>query len=152
MKLPIRKSTNKNKHLLTKWQVFLLRSTFGGENAMPYTLPTFNLTCRITHGGGATVDTVCNLAFSRRNKFPALTANVGATPMTMIIPVYILLPAGTDIRGAWEAGGNRDIIEVVIGSGRKYTVAQVDDAGKGFANEHRVAICYQYQSFGVPIP
>lgn len=119
---------------------------------MAYTLPVFNLTCRLSAGGLATFDTVCNLAFSRRNKFEIDLVAATATPPTVIIPVYILLPAGTNVKGALEAGGNRHIIEVVIGSGRFYYVFQVDDAGKGFANEHRVAVCYQKQAFPVPIP
>jgi hypothetical protein len=59
--------------------------------------------------------------------------------------MQLLLPALTDIRyssllpsGAWVG----DCVEAPAGSGRYYAVWAVDDAGKGFANEHRVAILY----------
>lgn len=121
---------------------------------MPFTLPTFNLSCKIIAGRfpGGFITTTCNLAFSRRNKEALAVASVLAAPMTHSFPVYILLPIGTDVRGGFETGGNRDQIEVVVGSGRIYSVFQVEDAGKGFANAHRVAICFQVAAWPVPIP
>jgi hypothetical protein len=50
----------------------------------------------------------------------------------------ILLPAGSDIRAQWN-GLNPDMVEIPAGSKRFYSVANVDDIGKGFANEHRIA-------------
>lgn len=119
---------------------------------MAYTLPVFNLTCRITHGGGAFFDTICNLAFSRRSRYEILKTDLAAAPPLNVHIMYVLLPALTDIRGALEAGGNRDHIEIVIGSARHYEVLWVDDSGKGFPNEHRIAIVVQLLAFPIPIP
>ena len=108
---------------------------------MPFTLPTFNLTANIWHyatwfGNFPTVipapdaTTLCNLAVGRRVS--------GSTNIDM----WLLMPIGTDIRDkqkAPTASPQPDIVEVPAGSGRYYMVQTVDDAGKGFANEHRVA-------------
>jgi len=50
----------------------------------------------------------------------------------------LLLPAGTDIRDPY-CGGVGDLVEVPEGTGRWYVVILVDDVGKGFDNEYRLA-------------
>lgn len=105
-----------------------------------FTLPQFNLSINIWHYAtwfgqfpgtipAPDVVTTCNLALGKRISPP------GAFFM------WALLPALTDIRDGLKspATGNGDIVEVPAGSGRYYFVESVDDAGKGFANEHRVA-------------
>jgi hypothetical protein len=62
----------------------------------------------------------------------------------------LLLPALTDVRGAIT--GNQDIVEVPAGSGRFYSVAFVDDVGKGFGNEYRFALIQQLAPWPVPTP
>lgn len=52
----------------------------------------------------------------------------------------LLLPSGTDIRDfACGLSYPYDIVEVPDGSGRWYAVGMVDDVGKGFPNEYRMA-------------
>lgn len=108
---------------------------------MSFTLPTFNLTCNIFTGGGGThvfrLAVACNLAIGRRTiqlLTPQSAGGAGAFPTTQL-----LLPAGTDVRDE-SCGGTSDLVEVPAGSGRFYGVLGVDDAGKGFTNEHRVAL------------
>ena len=63
----------------------------------------------------------------------------------------LLLPALTDVRDGYSAGG-ADIVEVPAGSKRWYLVKQVDDVGKGFANEFRVAVIAKQAPWPAPIP
>jgi len=53
--------------------------------------------------------------------------------------MQLLLPALTDVRSGVVAAVP-DFVEVPAGSGRWYQVYAVDDIGKGFANEHRIAV------------
>lgn len=115
--------------------------------------PTFNLPCSIWRAsstdyahpdGSATV----NLAWSKR-----VDAIGDGTESLM----HLLLPAHTDIRGAWN-GQPADVVEVPRGTHRFYQVGYVDDIGKGFANEHRCAVLIQNVfglfgfNFPVPLP
>jgi hypothetical protein len=113
---------------------------------MSFVVPAMPLLCNIWRAaaippaGLPDVTSQCNLAWGRRVNVPSTggTTLVGVPLMTM----QLLLPAGTDIRG--DPGvTNADVVEVPAGSGRYYTVAFVDDLGKGFANEHRGAILVQ---------
>jgi hypothetical protein len=68
--------------------------------------------------------------------------------------MWLLLPALTDIRATYT-NGSFDVVDCPAGSGRIYAVVFVDDSGKGFANEHRVACLSQYNAAGLwptPIP
>jgi len=108
---------------------------------MSYVLPTFNLTVNIWHratyvgnfpGTIPPPDVVVagNLALGKRMNNP-----VGMN-------MWLLLPAATDIRDGNKnttLSATGDIVEAPGGSGRYYYVVNVDDAGKGFSNEHRVA-------------
>lgn len=124
---------------------------------MAFPLPTFNLTCNIqSYPGGVTrVTSPCNLAFGRRVNV-ASTGGTGSTGI-MVVCMTLLLPALTDCRtptpGALPDSTPTvvDQVEVPAGSGRKYWVVFCDDIGKGFANEHRVAILQQL-SIPVPMP
>jgi hypothetical protein len=65
--------------------------------------------------------------------------------------MFLLLPPGTDIRSG--VLGTADDVEVPAGSGRFYEVEFVDDVGKGFANEYRVALLIQTTAWGAwPLP
>jgi hypothetical protein len=107
---------------------------------MSFTVPTFNLTCNIWHGVAGqyqdytlpSLSPICNLAWGRRVMFPFDSFFNGTT-------MNLLLPALTDIRQSWS-GGITDLVECPAGSRRFYSVIGVDDSGKGFANEHRIAI------------
>jgi hypothetical protein len=56
--------------------------------------------------------------------------------------VTVVLPKGTDIRSGLSATGF-DRVECPAGSGRYYIVYAVDDVGKGFPNEYRLAVISQ---------
>lgn len=108
---------------------------------MAYTLPEFNLTCNIYTGPWLTkvlrISPDCNLAMSKRVQEGAVEIGVGfgfSNPT-----MSLLLPPLTDVRDASGASEQYDIIECPAGSSRWYGVLGVDDIGKGFANEHRVA-------------
>jgi len=112
---------------------------------MAFTLPNFNLSVDIYDGPWAArnlrVSTVGNLAWSRRvNAFPLEATDPAITIQSPLM--NLLLPAGTDIR-SFITGGVGDSVEVPSGSGRWYEVVAVDDSGKGFANEHRIALISQ---------
>lgn len=107
---------------------------------MAFILPTFNLMCNI-HSVVAGVNAFrlsspCNLAYGRRVTFPAGAGEQDGGILSN--QMDLLLPALTDIRDS-SCGGQMDIVEVPAGSARWYIVVGVDDAGKGFDNEHRVA-------------
>jgi len=111
---------------------------------MAFTLPAFNLLCKIYTGPYDTrvlrLGAVpCNLAMGRRiiwGFHDPTNMGYGAASASL------LLPALTDIRdpvAQGVPGSTADLVEVPAGSGRWYTVDSVDDIGKGFSNEHRFA-------------
>lgn len=119
---------------------------------MPYTIPTFNITCDIftSHAFGAAArlaNIPCNLAWGKRVNAPATggTTSLGV----VLIPMTLLLPATVDIRGTNSSTGD-DGVEVPSGSGRRYTVLFADFVGYGFANAHKGAVLYQYPPFKTP--
>lgn len=118
---------------------------------MPFSLPTFNLTCDIVDGvtGVTRLTSPCNLAFGRRqNTIGASgTGTVGVPGPVMTL----LLPALTDIRSDWQLVPP-DIVQCPAGSFRLYRVFWVDDIGKGFANEHRVAYLIHDGVAPIPLP
>ncbi len=120
---------------------------------MAFTLPTFNLLCNVFDNGTNTSprisDLECNLAWGRRVN----VASTGGTD-TLGIPLVtmtLLVPALSDIRGPQNAE-LEDNVECPAGSGRFYSVAFVDDIGKGFDNEHRCAVLEQSAPWPTPIP
>lgn len=106
---------------------------------MSFTLPTFNLPVNVWHGGNAPpavpdLVTSGNLALGRRvSSYQGVISSPNEPIMSL------LLPPGTDVRGPQVAGG-ADLVEVPASTGRYYTVVGLDDSGKGFPNEHRVAL------------
>jgi hypothetical protein len=113
---------------------------------MPYVLPSFPLSINIWHeySTGSNnyeapdVVTVCNLSPGKR---VMVNGTISHTGLIFTYPMEILLPKLTDIR-PFNNGIASDVCEVPAGSGRTYLVQYVDDIGKGFANEHRFALCY----------
>lgn len=105
---------------------------------MGYNLPNFNLVCAIYDQVGGLnqtlprVITTCNLTF----KWPFVQYNGSSAAMSGVYSV-ILLPKGTDIRDLRYT--TPDLVSVPMGSGAWYYAEMVQDRGKGFANEHRVA-------------
>lgn len=121
---------------------------------MPFSVPNFNLSCNVWRAGHAPpaapdVTFPCNLAFGRRT---ASYQGVITTPNEPILS--LLLPPSTDLRGPQCASPDA-CIEVPAGSQRYYTCVGLDDSGKGWPNEHRVALISWTSAFGAwpsPIP
>jgi hypothetical protein len=65
----------------------------------------------------------------------------GITVLHPAIYAEVLFPKLTDIRAIWNGVGT-DIIELPAGSKRFYSVIHVDDVGKGFSNEYRLALAF----------
>jgi len=115
---------------------------------MAFTVPDFNLTCDIYTGPFLTkvlrLSTVCNLQHGRRSRvfgvFEQPNQQTGNGPM------FLLLPAGTDVRDLSQGIVDNDIAEVPQGSGRWYSIWLVDDVAKGFDNEFRCAEIYKASS------
>lgn len=119
---------------------------------MAYRPPAFNIRVNIWRFGNSTSnppDLVSsgNLAYGRRAAIPS---EYGANPVTDAGLMFLLLPYGTDVRDSYTASGY-DTVEVPAGTGRLYAVSWVDDAGKGFANEHRVAAINKIGVWPTPI-
>lgn len=117
---------------------------------MSYILPTFNLTCNIFRPDADNVAAVpttppriagqaCQLTYGRRVNV-ASSGGTGAAGIP-IKGMDLLLPPRVDIRGPQDTI-SFDMVEAPAGSGRWYWVYYVDDIGKGFDNEHRVAGLY----------
>ena len=110
---------------------------------MAFNPPTFNLTCDIYTVVSTSVKTLrlssaCNLALGKRINWP-WSASAGYGSFQGYTPA-LLLPALTDIRDQFcDPGVSGDIVEVPAGSGRWYMCQGVDDVGKGFTNEYRIA-------------
>jgi hypothetical protein len=121
---------------------------------MAFTLPTFNLVCNVWRGGNPTsnppdVVSFCNLTPNRRVYFPMIEPAIDARFPVMFLT--LLLPALTDVR-MYNVVTGPDVVEVPAGSHRFYQVQQVDDVGKGFANEHRFALILPVVPWPQPIP
>lgn len=121
---------------------------------MAFTVPEMPLTCDIYQGPWLTkvlrVSSPCNLAVGRRVQDGELPIGIvfGMSMPTM----SLLLPSGTDIRDYSTNDLDYDIVECPQGSGRWYGVLGVDDVGKGFGNEHRLAYLSKIYEFLDPTP
>jgi hypothetical protein len=116
---------------------------------MAFTLPTFNVVCNVWTNAlitnPPTFSVTVNLTPGRRGFFVeplitnsgALNAVAGWGNM-----MEILAPKLTDLRGP-QNNGVTQVVECPAGSARYYYVCWVDDIGKGFANEHRLALVRQ---------
>jgi hypothetical protein len=121
---------------------------------MAFTLPVFNLPVDIYSGPWLTrslrlAGVLGNLAFGKRveelfGSFgPAATSPAGQLSI-------LLLPPLTDIRSTIQVA-QPDLIEIPSGSGRWYQAMSVEDIGKGFSNEHRMAFVGQVSHFIDPV-
>lgn len=124
---------------------------------MAFRVPSMPLMCNIWHkphlppADPPDVVVRCNLSWGRR-----VNVGEGAEAAQGSLTMSLLLPPLTDVR-SWVhyLGGAWDYVEVPAGSQRFYTVADVDDIGKGFLNEHRCAVLIQSVTIGpwpAPIP
>ena len=119
---------------------------------MGFQPPTFVVPVNIWHSpnvppAAPDITVTCNLAWGKR-----IAAITGLEQLSGNLIMTLLLPMLTDIRSSIQ-GTNSDIVEAPAGSGRFYVVFDVDDIGKGFANEHRAATLQQTSVFGAwPTP
>jgi len=125
---------------------------------MAYRLPTWIITCDISQPPAAGIvgippgpyritGQICQLTYGHRVNVVSTggTVQVGVLALCM----NLLLPPRTDIRGPQDTT-SFDMVQVPSGSGRWYSVAAVDDIGKGFTNEHRSASIYAVSGSWVP--
>lgn len=107
---------------------------------MAFILPTFNLTCNVFTNADFTAapraTLICGLAMGRRQA--GLFNNFTGAWDQFSDTMQLLLEAGADVRDGFN-GPLPDGVEAPAGSGRYYLAVSVDDSGKGYANEHRVA-------------
>ncbi len=129
---------------------------------MAFVVPNFNLLCKIgtsaTAGFPATLppfsirlaSQMCALVFGHRvNVFASGGTAAQGYP---VMGMSLLLPVGTDVRGSESGTGILDVVECPVGTGRWYQVIQVDDIGKGYANEHRSAAILALPVWVPPYP
>lgn len=108
---------------------------------MSFSVPQFPLTCNLFRGPwtarvlASTPE--CNLAYGRR--VTQIFADVPIDNDVTSNAMQLLLPAGTDVRD-FSNWFTPDVVECPAGSGRWYGVQSVDDVGKGFDNEYRLAL------------
>lgn len=121
---------------------------------MAFRVPQFNLLCNIWTGV-AGVYPVPYATFSGTPRHASVACCLTLSPnppmswdqysTTSIVPAMgslLLLPKLTDIRGWQSFSLTPDAVEVPAGSSRYYSCASVEDRGKGYTNEHRVALLF----------
>lgn len=112
---------------------------------MPAFPPDFNIQCNMyrlpdVYPGTPTDTFDCQLYLASRGILDVTPGD----PAAWVPPIYLRLPALTDIRPA-------DQIECPIGTGRLYLIRWVEDMHKGFVNEYRIGILEQtVQPFPLP--
>lgn len=124
--------------------------------SMAFRVPTFPLTVAIWRSTSLVTNppdavTVGNLVASRPEAEPLPAIGVGTLAQRQVVAAYwgrfatILFPKLTDVRPP-NSTTDADVVECPAGSKRYYWVTWVDDAGKGFANEHRYAYVVALQT------
>jgi len=114
---------------------------------MAFRTPTFNLTVNMwrfpnVFANPPTATFQANLSHGKRIMLMTGTilANPGKLQHNFKVLMELLCPKLTDlVPSDYQAFGPIDMVEVPAGSGRFYYVYHVDDVGKGFLNEYRLA-------------
>lgn len=120
---------------------------------MGFLLPQFPLTVNVWRFGNATTNPpdvvlTANLVAGRRSA-DGDSINVPAIG-TKILPEWILVPWGSDIRGAIDTSGSPDTVEVAAGDGKFYVVHYVQRVAYGFNNQHMRATLTLQNSLSPP--
>lgn len=121
---------------------------------MAFSIPHFNLHCNIwndpdpTTGPPTLPDVECQLYFPKQDQLEVTPGSSASWRG----PMYIRLPAGTDVRFNNPADPPSNHIECPSGTGRMYDVLYVDDAHKGFLNEYRIAVVQWHGTPTFPLP
>jgi len=114
-----------------------------------FVTPSFNILCNIWDYDADPLTDPPRIAGQACQLRPGVQSSWGGGGgyPPLVPTMLLLLPKLTDIRpGLLHVGGGSqsgDSVEVPAGSGRFYTVNQVDDTAKGFPNEHRFARVFQ---------
>jgi hypothetical protein len=105
---------------------------------MPFVLPTFNLHVKQFRGCNPT--TAFPGGGVAHGAFQGNLASWARLGVFLTAGPILLCPPLQDIVSLRVIGGinTYDMLEIPSGSGRWYYCNNVDDVGKGFANEHRV--------------
>lgn len=142
---------------------------------MALSLPNFNLTCKIWHGGFSwnaaypvavpvgppSLTTVCQLFIPPNIYAGSWVPYQTAGGIIQALgnrhpPVFLRLPKGTDARCFYfqfPVPLPADLVECPSGSKRLYGITWVDDIHKGFSNEYRVAMLVNVYYAGTwPMP
>lgn len=116
--------------------------------------PVFNLLCNVWYNQGAVIPvmpakTIANLGCQLRTGELISRNLLGISTI-----VYLAVPKLTDLAGnPFRPGiGIGDLIECPAGSLRYYRLDWVDDVGKGFVNEYRVAAMTKMLPWPFPTP
>jgi len=112
---------------------------------MAFTVPNFNLPVNLWRAPAVVIDPPTLTFFANLSRGERVfTTPVFADGTNELLAQMILLcPALTDIRPS-DTAVYRDLVEVPAGSGRYYAVVAVDDTAKGFLNEYRFAVLFQF--------
>lgn len=118
---------------------------------MAYRPPVLNLACNIYTGPWHTralriADEPCNLALGKGVRLAS--ADGFSNDFAFLMTLY--LGAGVDVRSSMN-GYIEDLVECPAGSSRWYQVIAVDDSGKGFPNESRVALLHPISEVVDPV-
>lgn len=122
---------------------------------MAFVIPNFNLPVGIWNDPdiyGVDPPTLTGLGALMHPKKNVYDTSAGAQLGNQDIGMYLLLPALTDIRDFINVAGINSVVEVPLGSGRVYSVNNVDDVAKGYANEYRLAIIQKVAGLWWPVP
>lgn len=120
---------------------------------MAFHLPTFNLTCNLWTAGNPVANPPDVVVLGNLTPYRQGLWAVSSAVATINVPsnyesptqlTQLLLPPATDIRGYdTVAPAVPTLVECPAGTGRYYIVYWVEDVGKGFTNEHRLALMQQ---------
>jgi hypothetical protein len=113
---------------------------------MAFGPPRFNLSCNLWRRPNVVTNPPdfnfnANLSMGKRVFWQNLGSAAGVQATS-----ELLCPKLTDIRAANAANQFLDAVEVPAGSGRFYAVTFVEDVGKGFLNEYRLALIVQLRN------
>ena len=117
-----------------------------------FRVPVFPLVVNIWNGGiqppaPPSLVTVGNLCLPHRD---SQVVQDYAPGLYVDYQLYVLLPAGTDVRDG-SAGFGNSFLEIPAGTFRLYQAVFVDDVAKGFSNEYRRATIVKLPGWSVGV-
>lgn len=119
---------------------------------MAFRPPDFNLTCNVYTAANFLMPArIAGQACQLRSPQHVHEGSVSTSGAGLTFAMHLLFPVGTDIRDNFQVAGH-DGIECPAGSGCQYQVLSVNDVGKGFTNEYRLAIASKTGVWPTPIP